>query len=207
MFDRVYRETPCYFGSTPSEELEAFLCNQQGWTGKALDLGCGEGRDSFVLARNGFEVVALDISQTGIEKLRDQAAATALPIACSVCDARQYDFPIDAFDFVSCVTLLDHLTPNEGAAVIEGIKRSLRPLGHVFVEVFTVDDPGYMQRKSIDLVSECASAIQHYFEKEELRAHFADFEVLQYKEEVELDTSHGPPHHHGIAVLLGRKRP
>jgi len=36
---------------------------------KALDLGCGEGRNALYLASLGFKTSASDISQSGIDKL------------------------------------------------------------------------------------------------------------------------------------------
>ena len=40
---------------------------------RALDLACGEGRNSIYLARNGFEVTAVDISGQGLERGRKRA--------------------------------------------------------------------------------------------------------------------------------------
>ena len=40
---------------------------------RALDLACGEGRNSIYLAQNGFEVTAVDISGLGLERGRKRA--------------------------------------------------------------------------------------------------------------------------------------
>ncbi len=46
--------------------------------GRALDLGCGEGGDSLWLAAQGWEVTAVDISTTAIERGRAAAAAAGI---------------------------------------------------------------------------------------------------------------------------------
>jgi 2-polyprenyl-3-methyl-5-hydroxy-6-metoxy-1,4-benzoquinol methylase len=37
---------------------------------KLLDIGCGEGKDSVFLAKNGYIVTAFDIAEAGIEKAK-----------------------------------------------------------------------------------------------------------------------------------------
>ncbi len=53
------------FGS--HEELQKIILSVAGPPGSALDLGCGDGRDAIFLARNGFNVTAMDFSPTAIK--------------------------------------------------------------------------------------------------------------------------------------------
>ncbi len=46
--------------------------------GVALDLACGLGRHAWFLARQGWQVTAVDSSEVAISKLRDAARATGL---------------------------------------------------------------------------------------------------------------------------------
>ena len=43
--------------------------------GRALDLGCGEGADAVWLAERGWDVVAVDISETALGRAREAASA------------------------------------------------------------------------------------------------------------------------------------
>ncbi|MEB4210753.1 class I SAM-dependent methyltransferase [Mycobacterium sp. 94-17] len=70
--------------------------------GRALDLGCGEGADALWLAERGWEVVAVDISATALQ--RAAAAASARNMLAHI-DFQRHDlndgFPEGTFDLVS----------------------------------------------------------------------------------------------------------
>ena len=104
------------------------------------------------------------------------------------------------------MTILDHITEEEGKRVAETIRDALKPGGFVFIEAFTVHDPAANTNKEVHTtISETASFVQHYFDEGELAAWFSTFEILQYEELIKYDDSHGEPHYHGLARLIGRK--
>jgi len=59
---------------------------------KALDIACGEGRNSVFLARHGFAVTGLDISETGLDKGARRAADESLDIEFRCVDLEAYEF-------------------------------------------------------------------------------------------------------------------
>ena len=70
--------------------------------GRALDLGCGEGADAVWLAERGWNVVAIDISETALDRAREAAATRG------VTDSIEFvqmdlsdDFPGGTFDLIS----------------------------------------------------------------------------------------------------------
>src|SRR3989440_12418742 len=79
-FNRIYGkpDDPFYYGLKPTKELEIFLNETHTPTGEALDLGCGEGRNSLLLACYGYHVHAIDASSQGIEKLEKYAYSQGL---------------------------------------------------------------------------------------------------------------------------------
>ena len=70
--------------------------------GRALDLGCGEGADAMWLAEHGWQVSAVDISQTALDRAAADAAARDL---AGRIDFQRHDltesFPAGEFDLVS----------------------------------------------------------------------------------------------------------
>jgi SAM-dependent methyltransferase len=67
-----------------------------------LELGCGDGRWSVHLARDGARVVALDLSQGQLRHARAllRAAGTEVPLVCA--SAETVPLASDAFDLVMC---------------------------------------------------------------------------------------------------------
>ncbi|MFL5627187.1 MAG: class I SAM-dependent methyltransferase [Ktedonobacteraceae bacterium] len=208
-FNRVYGQPddPFYYGLKPSEALEQFLHETHPPTGEALDLGSGEGRNSLLLAHYGYHVHAIDSSSQGIHKLEQYAHSQGLDtIDYEVADVRSVQLPTNCYDAIVAVTILDHLTEKEGKKVAESLIDALKPGGFMFIEAFTVHDPAAdTARKENETISETASFVQHYFDEGELAAWFSTLETLKYKEFMKYDDSHGEPHYHGLARLIGKK--
>ena len=210
-FNRVYGQPndPFYYGLKPSKDLKAFLDDVDPPKGAALDLGCGEGRNSLLLARYGFHVYAVDTSSQGIQKLEKNTLSHGLStINCSVADVRALQLAPNFYNAIIAATILDHLTREEGKKLAESTISALKPGGFVYASVFTIHDPGVFQstqNEATNTISETASFIKHYFDDGELAAWFSQLETLHYKEEMVYDDTHGNPHYHGIAHLISRK--
>jgi 2-polyprenyl-3-methyl-5-hydroxy-6-metoxy-1,4-benzoquinol methylase len=69
---------------------------------QALDIACGMGRHSKFLAKNGFQVDALDISDVAIASLKDE-----LNIHPKIVDFDEYQLEENAYDLVVCTYFLE----------------------------------------------------------------------------------------------------
>ncbi len=67
---------------------------QSNQTLRALDLACGRGGNALFLARQGYDVDAVDISSNVLEKLADFAARNELTIQCLQRDVESAGLPI-----------------------------------------------------------------------------------------------------------------
>ena len=69
--------------------------------GRALDVGCGEGADAIWLARRGWTVTAIDISEVAVGRAREAAELAGAAVDWVRGDALQTPFPARSFDLVS----------------------------------------------------------------------------------------------------------
>jgi len=71
-----------------------FIEKESGFnkSGKILDIGCGTGRHSIELARRGYTVTGIDLSEAMITKARNMAAEKDLKIDFRIRDARNFNF-------------------------------------------------------------------------------------------------------------------
>lgn len=68
--------------------------------GRALDIGCGEGRNAIYLAEQGWDVTAIDFSAVGVEKGAKIAAKRGVTVNWIVGDIGETQFP-GSFDLVA----------------------------------------------------------------------------------------------------------
>lgn len=66
---------------------------------KALDIACGEGRNSIYLARHGFKVTGLDISEEGLAKAKRWASAERLSVSFHCMEMEAYEF-FETYDLI-----------------------------------------------------------------------------------------------------------
>jgi ubiquinone/menaquinone biosynthesis C-methylase UbiE len=61
--------------------------------GPALELGCGSGRPTLLLAQNGIDIVGADLSGSMLEAARAKAAAAGVDVPFVQADMRHFDLP------------------------------------------------------------------------------------------------------------------
>jgi len=98
--------------------------------GTALDLACGLGANSLLLAERGLQINAWDISPVAIEKLRAIAVERQLPIVAEIKDALRDPIPAAQFDVVVVAHYLER-------ALTHAIIGALKVGGLLFYQTFT----------------------------------------------------------------------
>lgn len=97
-YDKLYGSHPQALGE-PTQVFVDFFARNTTQTLSVLDVGCGQGRDALFIARQGHQVVGVDISPNGIRDLNAAAHTEGLAIAGIVADISTYD-PVGDFDVV-----------------------------------------------------------------------------------------------------------
>jgi len=96
--------------------------------GQILEIGCGTGTFSHLLAQRAAKVLAIDLSPQMIRVAQENSARYP-NIEFVLSDVLEYPLPADHFDFIASLTTLHHL---QLAVVLAKIKQALKP-GGVFV--------------------------------------------------------------------------
>lgn len=108
-----------------------------GSRGKLLEVGCGIGVDSIQLAKAGFDVTAVDLTENALAVARENAKRSGVTIDFRLGNAEGLDFPDATFDAVYSFGVLHH-TPDIEAAVSE-VHRVLKPGGTAYVMLYARD--------------------------------------------------------------------
>ena len=98
---------------------------------RILDIGCGTGSLSLVLAELGHAVTGIDFAPAMIDQARAKAHAAGQPIPFQVMDAATPDFAPDQFDLILCRHLLWVLP--EPARVLQRWVKLLVPDGRLLL--------------------------------------------------------------------------
>jgi SAM-dependent methyltransferase len=117
--------------------LDELFQSLAGSSGKLLEVGCGIGVDSIRLAKCGFDVTAVDLTENALAVARENAARAGVSIDFRLGNAEGLDFPDATFDAVYSFGVLHH-TPDIVAAVAE-VHRVLKPGGVAYVMLYARD--------------------------------------------------------------------
>ncbi|HUY53748.1 MAG TPA: class I SAM-dependent methyltransferase [Candidatus Nanopelagicaceae bacterium] len=99
--------------------------------GRALDLGCGTGRNALWLARQGWQVTGIDGSAVGLAKAREQARAAGLELELIQADIMDHALALGHYELVVMANL--HFAPEVLALVLARAASSVAPAGHLFL--------------------------------------------------------------------------
>ncbi len=113
-WDRRYAEKERVW---PEEPSPVIVEETRGLSpGRALDLAAGEGRNALYLARQGWEVTAVDFSDVAVQKGKKFASRVEAEIEWNVADLNDYYPPEEQYDLVTILYL--HMPWEEMAEVI-----------------------------------------------------------------------------------------
>jgi 2-polyprenyl-3-methyl-5-hydroxy-6-metoxy-1,4-benzoquinol methylase len=135
--------------------------------GKALDIASGEGRNAVFLARQGFEVDAVDISDKGLKKAQKLAREQGVKIKTFLVDLDQYQIEKERYDLIANFYYLKR-------RLIPRIKKGIKKGGRVIFETYllehrTLGTGGPKQAK-------------YFLKPNELLRLFKNFRILFYRE-------------------------
>ena len=124
-----------FFAAEPDENLVSYLDRGLVKPGRALDVGCGAGRNALHLAEAGFTVTAVDLSEQAIAWAEERAGDTDVDFRCG--DV----FAVDGtYDLIYDSGCFHHLPPHRRLSYLALLDRALAPGGHFALTCFTTDE-------------------------------------------------------------------
>jgi len=138
MWDQRYSDAEYAYGTKPND----FLVEAAHYLpkGHILCIGEGEGRNAVWLAKQGYQVTALDNSSVGLQKAQQLARSRGTSIETAHADLAEYGFDEGRWDGI--VSIFCHLPPDLRQKVHRGLISALRPGGALVLEAYT---PGQLE--------------------------------------------------------------
>jgi SAM-dependent methyltransferase len=143
-WDAKYGEKAALWSGRPNGRLVAEVADLS--PGRVLDVGCGEGADAIWLARNGWTVTAIDISQVAVSRARAAADQAGVTVEWICGNALEMAFVAGSFDLLSMQ--YPALPKAAGDAALHALIETVRPGGLLLAVYHDLDEEHREQMKS-----------------------------------------------------------
>ena len=161
-FPKKYNSNPVH-----SEVLEAMQFLSPG---KALDLGCGQGRNALFLAQQGFDVTAVDQNELALEILQSIVEQEDLEMTVGLYDINSAALT-QTYDLIVSTVVLMFLQADRIPAIIQNMQDQTNPGGYNLI-VCAMDTEDYP----------CQVPFSFTFKEGELADYYKDWELIKYNE-------------------------
>ncbi|MDA3836803.1 MAG: methyltransferase domain-containing protein [Nanoarchaeota archaeon] len=170
-FDKIYSETPQLYGNEPSDWVRKILEYRKA-PALVLDIGICYGRNALFLAKNGYTIEGVDISQVAIDKCLKEANKNNLDIRCYCENINDFIFN-KKYDIIFSTATLQYLGNKEKVfSVIEKMKKNTMVGGLNIISAPTDTKIGM--------------DFPYYFNKKELKNFYNNWDILEFNEEEDL---------------------
>lgn len=130
MWDKRYDRPEYVYGKQANDFLQQQY--QQLPKGKVLCIAEGEGRNGVFLAKQGYQVTAVDISSLGLAKAQKLAQENHVEITTICADLATFDLGEQQWDAI--VSIWCHLPPAVRDNLYPRIEKALKPQGVLLLE-------------------------------------------------------------------------
>ncbi len=156
---------------------------------RAIDLGCGDGKEALILLARGWHVLAIDGAEAGIQRLIDQAPAESLPrLQTQVTRFKGVILP--PADLILASYSLPFCRPQHFPALWEQVAHSVKPGGRFAGNFFGPRDSWANVPKMT------------FHTAEQVRALMDGLEIETFEEtEEDGQSANGPKHWHVFTVI------
>ena len=190
------KRNPPFLTDKPDENLVGCFEQSRLTPGNAIDLGCGTGRNAVYLAKRGYRVDAIDLSETAIGKGRTLARQSKVDVNFTVGSFFDLALPGSHYDLAYDAGLLHHLKPHQRPYYLEKVHAVLKPNGMFGMTCF--DTSGGENKEDWEIYEEGRMPPGIGYTEDRLR------DILQYRFEIiEFRSMQTQPEDSGLFGISG----
>lgn len=211
-WDKIFKQYGKYFTKTQEDIPRIAELFKKKDVKKVLDLGCGSGRHTVYLVKNGFEVYGIDIVPEGIKMTEDWLRRKNLKANLKIGSVyRKLPYEDNFFDAIVSIRTINHARIKNIRKVIKEMERILKLNGLIFITTVksTSKKEGQWKHKIIEprtiipLEGKEKGLIHYYFNKGLIRKEFKNFKI--YDIWIAPKDSHAPAFHYAFLGELKSK--
>jgi cyclopropane fatty-acyl-phospholipid synthase-like methyltransferase len=173
----------------PQEDMPAIAAFlKKSGVKKVLDIGCGSGRHTVMLAQKGFEVTGMDNAEEGLKLakkwLKEKGLKAKLDNASCY---ERFPYPDNYFDAIVSVQVIHHNKIKGIRFCISEIKRVLRNKGIIFITMgkerirMKRDEVKMIAPRTFVVTKGHEEGVAHYIlNKKIIRKEFKDFSIQDF---------------------------
>lgn len=196
-YEELYRQDEYYWGFKPSPTcLKVLTAMPPTRRLKLLDIGCGEGRNAVFFARNGYDVTAFDLAQSGVDKTKRLAERVGVDLKVFRADINEYRLT-ETFDILFSTGVLHYVPQELREELFDNYKAFTSDNGIHMFSVFV--------KKPFIAPAPDGEATSKTWISGELLTHYHDWLVEHCTEEIFDCMSGGVAHKHCTDRVLARK--
>lgn len=160
---------------------------------RALDLGCGAGRDTRYLLEQGFQVTAVDADANAMAIL----ATFPYQERLRAVQSSFVDFPFENYDLINAHFSLPFLPREQFYAVFEKVRQALNPDGIFVGQFFGIHDQWNTPEQAGKMT---------FLSRDEALSALEGLDVIEFEEEdVDSVVADGSPKHWHVFHSIARK--
>jgi len=196
-----------FFANKPDENLVNYFGKELLHSGRALELGCGPGRNAIYLTQKGCTVDAVDLSEQSLQWAAERAKEKKLTINFIHNNIFDINVKDETYDIVYDSGCFHHIAPHRRMDYINLIQGALKSGGHFAITCFV---------QSGELGGADISDWEVYrlrslngglgFTEEKLRVIFQDFEEIEIRKMKQVEQSDEVFGIAGLWTALFRKK-
>ena len=188
----VLRQLPDWLRKPVPFVVDALSIFRKSGAHQFLDLGCGMGRNSIYLAKQGFDVIGIDISKSALRKTKSWSEIEGITNVTVLCASMTHlPFVNHAFDAIVSVSVIHHAVKEDIRKAMEEIHEVLKDNGLFLANLLSIEDyrcgsglkieEGTFQVLE-DFEEKQFEEVHHFFSQEEIQILLADFKRISMEQ-------------------------